>query len=84
MKNYTLFPIQPLIDRVTIYHDETTIDPGKNLRGHGLLFVPQRKLHDLLKALQEVRDKTKSDSNFILQIYLRVFTVLNLNVLESG
>jgi len=58
----TLFPIEPLIDKATIYHDETKKAFGKNIWGHGLLFVPERIEASLLKELQDARDATNCNS----------------------
>jgi len=57
-ESQTLFPVEPLRDEVTIYHDETKEAFGKNIWGHGLLFVPERTKASLLSDLQAARDKT--------------------------
>ncbi len=53
-----MFPIKPRIDEIVVYHDETKEASGKEVWGHGLLFVPERNKKDLLEELQSARDKT--------------------------
>ena len=60
-KSSTLFPLDHK-DDVTIYHDETKQASGKNIWGHGILFVPHKKIEGLLKELQDARDECICDS----------------------
>ena len=66
MVNNTLFPIEPLNDKVTIYHDETKNTFGKNIWGHGILFVPDRTKLNLMLDLNKAREFTNCYSKLHL------------------
>ena len=62
MTNYSLFPIPPKVDDVFVYHDEIKEANGRNIWGHALLFIPEKKKINLYNDLQEIRNKTKCNS----------------------
>ena len=54
-KGGTLFKIEALQDRVTVYHDETKGAGGGSMWGHAILFIPKRIRQNLLKDLEDAR-----------------------------